>query len=61
MKKNPPSKIQEIIFASSEKNESRRITTLLKEKSIHKIASRIYTSNLEEYPSIERPLAHRGR
>lgn len=52
MGKTPPSKIQEIIFASSEKNESRRITALLKEKSIRKIASRIYTSNLEEEPTV---------
>jgi len=35
-------------FESSEKNESRRLTGLLKEKSIRKIAPRIYTSNLEE-------------
>lgn len=52
MGKNTPSKIQEIIFASSEKSESRRITHLLKEKSIRKIASRIYTSNLEEDPAL---------
>ena len=48
MGKIPPSKIQEIIFASSEKSESRRITSLLKEKQIRKIAPRIYTSNLKE-------------
>jgi len=52
MGKTPPSKIQEIIFASSEKNESRRITALLKEKLIRKIASRIYTSNLEEEATV---------
>jgi hypothetical protein len=52
MGKIPPSKIQEIIFASSEKNESRRITALLQEKSIRKIASRIYTSDLEEEPAL---------
>jgi hypothetical protein len=52
MGKNTPSKIQEIIFASSEKSESRRITALVKDKLIRKIASRIYTSNLEEEPSI---------
>lgn len=52
MGKTPPSKIQEIIFATSEKNESRRITALLKEKLIRKIASRIYTSNLEEEPAV---------
>ncbi len=52
MGKITPSKIQEIIFASSEKSESRRITALLKEKSIKKIASRIYTSNLEEDPAV---------
>jgi hypothetical protein len=52
MGKNTPSKIQEIIFASSEKSESRRLTALQKDKLIRKIASRIYTSNLEEEPSI---------
>lgn len=51
MSKIPPSKIQEIIFASSEKKESKRITALLKEKLIRKIATRIYTSNLEEEPA----------
>ena len=51
MRKTPPSKIQEIIFASSEKKESKRITALLKEKFIRKIAPRIYTSNLEEEPN----------
>ncbi len=50
MGKIPPSKIQEIIFASSEKQESRRIADLLKEKLIRKIAPRIYTSNLEDDP-----------
>lgn len=51
MGKTTPSKVQEIIFASSEKKESRRITRLLKEKLIRKIAPRIYTSNLEEEPA----------
>ena len=46
-----PSKLQEIIFASSEKKESKRITALLKEKLIRKIAARIYTSNQEEEPA----------
>ena len=54
MGKIPPSKIQEIIFASSEKSESKRITSLLKEKQIRKIAPRIYTSNLDnEYQNQE--------
>lgn len=52
MGKITPSKVQEIIFASSEKKESRRITALLKEKLIRKIAPRIYTSNLEEEPTV---------
>lgn len=33
-----PSKIQETILTSSEKNESRRIAALLKKKLIRKIA-----------------------
>ena len=51
MGKIPPSQIQEIIFASSEKSESKRITGLLKEKLIRKIAPRIYTANLKEQPA----------
>jgi hypothetical protein len=47
-----PSKVQEIIFASSDKKESRRITELLKQKLIRKIAPRIYTSNFEEEPNL---------
>ncbi len=46
------SKIQEIVFSSSEKSESKRITALLKEGLIRKIAPRIYTSNLEEKPAV---------
>ena len=46
------STVQEIIFASSEKKESRRITELVKAKLIRKIAPRIYTSNLEEEPAL---------
>jgi len=52
MGKIAPSKVQEIIFSSSEKKESRHITELLKEKLIRKIAPRIYTSNLEEEPAL---------
>ncbi|MBL7844024.1 MAG: Fic family protein [Cyclobacteriaceae bacterium] len=52
MGKITPSKVQEIIFASSEKKESKRITALRKEKLIRKIAPRIYTSNLEEEPAV---------
>ncbi|MBL7877802.1 MAG: hypothetical protein JNL53_19205, partial [Cyclobacteriaceae bacterium] len=52
MGKITPTKVQEIIFASSERKESKRITALLKEKLIRKIATRIYTSNLEEEPAV---------
>ncbi|MBS1543474.1 MAG: Fic family protein [Bacteroidetes bacterium] len=51
MGKIAQSSVEEIIFASSEKSESRRITALLKEKKIRKIAPRIYTSNLKDTPS----------
>lgn len=51
MGKIPTSKVQELVFASSDKKESRRITALLKQKLIRKIAPRIYTSNLEEKPA----------
>ncbi len=52
MGKIPPSQLQEIIFASSQKSESKRITGLLKEKQIRKIAPRIYTANLKEQPAL---------
>lgn len=51
MGKIAPPRLEEIIFSSSEKSESRRITALLKEKRIRKIAPRIYTSNLKETPA----------
>jgi hypothetical protein len=52
MEKIPPSRIQEILFAASDKTASRRITTLLKEGAIRKIAPRIYSSNLTEDPAL---------
>jgi hypothetical protein len=52
MEKIPPSRIQEILFSASDKTESRRITTLLKEGAIRKIAPRIYSSNLAEEPVV---------
>src|SRR5687768_15221232 len=51
MGKTPSSKVQEIVFASSNKAESRRITALLKEGQIRKIAPRIYTSNFSDEPA----------
>lgn len=52
MGKIAPSKVQEIVFASSDKAESRRITALLKEGQIRKIAPRIYTSNFADEPAV---------
>jgi Fic/DOC family len=51
MEKTPPSRIQEILFASSDRSESKRITALLKEGTIRKIAPRIYTSNFSDRPA----------
>lgn len=51
MGKIPPLKVQEVIFASSDKAESRRITTLSKKGEIRKIAPRIYTSNFSDEPA----------
>jgi hypothetical protein len=51
MGKIPSSKVQEIVFASSNKAESKRITALLKESQIRKIAPRIYTSNFSDDPA----------
>jgi hypothetical protein len=44
------SRFQEIIFASSDKKESAKISSYLKKEVIRKIAPRIYTSNLKEEP-----------
>lgn len=52
MGKIPPSGLQEILFSSSEKEVSRRIKILEKKGLIKKIASRIYTSNMEEDPEL---------
>lgn len=51
MEKITPSRIQEILFASSVRRESRRITALLKEGSIRKIAPRIYSPNFRDEPA----------
>jgi hypothetical protein len=51
MEKTTPSRIQEILFASSDRGESRRITALLKDGSIRKIAPRIYSSNRSDEPA----------
>lgn len=51
MEKNPPSRLQEILFASSDKSESKRMTALVKEGIIRKIAPRIYTSNFSDTPA----------
>src|SRR5690554_5374282 len=50
MKKNPPLYLSEIIFASSDKAESRSISNMLKEGTIRKIATRVYSSNLTDPP-----------
>jgi len=41
----------ELIFASGNRKENYKISKLLKEKQIRKIAPRIYSTNLEEKPS----------
>lgn len=43
--------MSEIIFASSDPKEGYKISKMLQEKRIRKIAPRIYSSNLEEEPS----------
>lgn len=52
MGKIQPFGIQEVVVASANRSESRRITSLLKKKVIRKIAPRIYTSNFDEEPSL---------
>lgn len=50
MKKNPPLYLSEIIFASSDKAESRAISRMLNEGTIRKIATRVYSSNFTDSP-----------
>ncbi|TDE09379.1 Fic family protein [Dyadobacter psychrotolerans] len=45
-------RLQEILFGSSNKTESAKISALEKKGVIRKIAPRIYTSNLEEQPEV---------
>jgi hypothetical protein len=51
MGKTVQSKVQEIIFGSSEKGESKDITAQLRDNLIRKIAPKIYTTNLTDQPS----------
>ncbi len=50
MEKNSQLHLQEIIYGSPDSTISRQISKLEKEGQIKKIASRIYTSNLEDTP-----------
>lgn len=45
-------RLQEVLFGSSNKAESAKISALEKKGMIRKIAPRIYTSNLEEHPEV---------
>ncbi len=44
--------MSEIIFASSDPKEGYKISKMLQEKKIRKIAPRIYSTNFEETPSV---------
>lgn len=50
MEKNLRIQLQELLFSSSDKAESKRIAKLVKEGVIRKIAPKIYTSNLTDQP-----------
>jgi Fic/DOC family len=50
MEKNRPIYLQEILFGSGDKAESKRISTLVKKGTAKKIAPRIYTTNLDNTP-----------
>lgn len=52
MEKSYSSRVQEILFTSSSRSDSRRITALLKAGKIRKIAPRIYTSNFSDEPAV---------
>ena len=42
--------VLEVVMATAEKTESAKITTLTKEGKLHKIAPKVYTSNMEDTP-----------
>lgn len=50
MEKITPLHLQEILFATSDKSGSARLTALLKEGKIRKVAQKIYTSNMTDAP-----------
>lgn len=50
MENRPPIHLQEIIFASRDANESRKINQWLEEGILKKISARLYTTNLQETP-----------
>jgi hypothetical protein len=50
MEKNRTAHLQEILFGSGDKAESRKVSALVKKGLAKKIAPRIYTTNLEETP-----------
>jgi hypothetical protein len=52
MAKIPSPRLQEVLFGSSDKAESAKISSLEKQGLIKKIAPRIYTSNMEEEPAV---------
>jgi Fic/DOC family len=52
VEKKTPLRVEEILFTSSSKVESKRIATLLKKGIIRKIAPRVYSSNLLDDPAV---------
>jgi hypothetical protein len=50
MEKNRPTHLQEILFGSGDKAESKRISALVKKGLAKKIAPRIYTTNQDDTP-----------
>lgn len=44
--------VQEVIMASSDKNDLRRRTEMLKLGIIRKIAPKVYTTNMEDTPEV---------
>lgn len=51
MEKNPQAPVPEIVFGSSDPHESRAVTREVRAGRLHKLASRLYTSNLQDEPA----------
>ena len=51
-KKTSLKNVMEIVMATSVKSDSTRRTSMLKEGTLRKIATKVYTTNMDEEPEV---------